>query len=307
MARSARRNRRSMSPEREPTRRRLRRSVCCATAAIRTRWRSCSICRAASPGVARAADRSDCRDEVAPRDLGDLCRTPITEFLCSVLLLAPIGLAITFGVMGVINMAHGEIVMTGAYVTFVVQEIIRASNPALFDYSLAIAIPLAFLVAGLVGILIERCIIRFLYGRPLETLLATWGLSLVLQQVVRTSDPSPGHRRPRPHYRQRADQGLADQRPRRGGRPRPSAPSQPFPARLSRPYPALPGFRPARPVPALAGERPRRPLSPNVCSPWRSNSTGCGPASSGSTPRDAAAVGPRAHPLDPLRASAPRP
>jgi urea transport system permease protein len=103
-----------------------------------------------------------------------------------VLLLAAIGLAITFGVMGVINMAHGEMVMIGAYVTFMVQEVIRARNPALFDYSLVIAVPLAFLVAGGVGILIERSIIRFLYGRPLETLLATWGLSLILQQAVRS-------------------------------------------------------------------------------------------------------------------------
>jgi urea transport system permease protein len=106
--------------------------------------------------------------------------------LGSVLALAAIGLAITFGVMGVINMAHGEMVMLGAYTTFVVQELIRARNPALFGYSLAIAIPLAFLVSGFVGILIERCIIRFLYGRPLDSLLATWGLSLILQQAVRT-------------------------------------------------------------------------------------------------------------------------
>jgi urea transport system permease protein len=106
--------------------------------------------------------------------------------LGSVLLLAAIGLAITFGVMGVINMAHGEMVMIGAYVTFVVQEVIRTSYPALFDYSLLIAVPLAFIVAGILGIIIERTIIRFLYGRPLETLLATWGLSLVLQQLVRT-------------------------------------------------------------------------------------------------------------------------
>ncbi len=106
--------------------------------------------------------------------------------LGSVLLLAAIGLAITFGVMGVINMAHGEMVMIGAYVTFVVQDTIRSHAPGLFDYSLAIAIPLAFVVAGSIGILIERCIIRFLYGRPLETLLATWGLSLILQQAVRT-------------------------------------------------------------------------------------------------------------------------
>jgi urea transport system permease protein len=106
--------------------------------------------------------------------------------LGSVLLLAAIGLAITFGVMGVINMAHGEMVMLGAYTTFVVQDIIRTSFPGLFDYSLLIAVPLAFLVAGAIGVLIERTIIRFLYGRPLETLLATWGLSLVLQQAVRT-------------------------------------------------------------------------------------------------------------------------
>jgi urea transport system permease protein len=104
-----------------------------------------------------------------------------------VLLLAAIGLAITFGVMGVINMAHGEMVMLGAYVTYVVQELIRNYNPGLFDYSLAIAIPLAFVFSGIVGILIERCIIRFLYGRPLETLLATWGLSLILQQAVRSA------------------------------------------------------------------------------------------------------------------------
>jgi urea transport system permease protein len=107
--------------------------------------------------------------------------------LGSVLLLAAIGLAITFGVMGVINMAHGEMVMLGAYTTFVVQEIIRTRYPGLFDYSLLIAVPLAFLVAGAIGVLIERSIIRFLYGRPLETLLATWGLSLVLQQAVRTA------------------------------------------------------------------------------------------------------------------------
>ncbi|MGO4386985.1 urea ABC transporter permease subunit UrtB [Microvirga sp. 2YAF29] len=106
--------------------------------------------------------------------------------LGSVLLLAAIGLAITFGTMGVINMAHGEMVMIGAYTTFVVQEIIRVNAPNLFGVSLFIAVPLAFLIAGSVGILIERTVIRFLYGRPLETLLATWGLSLMLQQGVRT-------------------------------------------------------------------------------------------------------------------------
>ncbi len=107
--------------------------------------------------------------------------------LGSVLLLAAIGLAITFGVMGIINMAHGEMVMLGAYTTFVVQEIIRAKAPSLFDWSLPIAIPLAFFVSALVGLVIERMIIRYLYGRPLETLLATWGVSLMLQQAVRSA------------------------------------------------------------------------------------------------------------------------
>ncbi len=106
--------------------------------------------------------------------------------LGSVLLLAAIGLAITFGVMGVINMAHGEMVMLGAYTTFVVQDVIRTSYPQLFEVSLLISIPLAFLVAGAVGVAIERGIIRWLYGRPLETLLATWGISLALQQTVRS-------------------------------------------------------------------------------------------------------------------------
>ena len=106
--------------------------------------------------------------------------------LGSVLLLAAAGLAITFGVMGVINMAHGEMVMLGAYTTFVVQEAIRTHAPGLFGASLFIAVPLAFLVSGAIGVLIERCMIRYLYGRPLETLLATFGLSLMLQQGVRT-------------------------------------------------------------------------------------------------------------------------
>ena len=106
--------------------------------------------------------------------------------LGSVLLLAAIGLAITFGVMGIINMAHGEMVMLGAYTTFVVQEWARTSHPAMLNYALAIAIPLAFLFTAAVGILIERLVIRHLYGRPLETLLATFGISLILQQAVRT-------------------------------------------------------------------------------------------------------------------------
>jgi urea transport system permease protein len=106
--------------------------------------------------------------------------------LGSVLLLAAIGLAITFGVMGVINMAHGEMVMLGAYTTYVVQETVRSVAPGLLDYSLAFSVPAAFLFTALVGVAIERGIIRWLYGRPLETLLATWGLSLILQQAIRT-------------------------------------------------------------------------------------------------------------------------
>jgi len=102
--------------------------------------------------------------------------------LGSVLLLAAIGLAITFGVMGVINMAHGEMIMLGAYTTYVVQLMM----PNAIDYSLWVAIPLAFLVSGSVGVLIERGVIRHLHGRPLETLLATFGISLILQQLVRS-------------------------------------------------------------------------------------------------------------------------
>ena len=101
--------------------------------------------------------------------------------LGSVLLLAAIGLAITFGVMGVINMAHGELIMLGAYTTYVVQQLLPSSH----EWSLLIAVPAAFLVSAFVGVLIERFVIRFLYGRPLETLLATFGVSLILQQAVR--------------------------------------------------------------------------------------------------------------------------
>ncbi len=107
--------------------------------------------------------------------------------LGSVLLLAAIGLAITFGVMGVINMAHGEMIMLGAYTTFLVQEIFRSVvSPELFGLYVLVSIPAAFFVAAAFGILIERGCIRFLYGRPLETLLATWGVSLILQQLVRS-------------------------------------------------------------------------------------------------------------------------
>ncbi len=105
--------------------------------------------------------------------------------LGSVLLLAALGLAITFGLMGIINMAHGELLMIGAYATYVVQTLFRTYLPAWFDWYLAAALPVAFAVAALVGIAMERGVIRFLYGRPLETLLATWGLSLILIQTVR--------------------------------------------------------------------------------------------------------------------------
>ncbi|HEX4276852.1 MAG TPA: urea ABC transporter permease subunit UrtB [Bryobacteraceae bacterium] len=100
----------------------------------------------------------------------------------SVLVLIAVGLAITFGVMGVINMAHGELMMLGAYTTYVVQLVM----PAHIGLSILVAIPAAFIVSGLVGVLMERTIIRFLYGRPLETLLATFGVSLILQQLVRS-------------------------------------------------------------------------------------------------------------------------
>ena len=102
--------------------------------------------------------------------------------LGSILVLAAIGLSVTFGIMGVINMAHGELMMLGAYTTYVVQQLM----PNAIGASLFVAMPAAFLVAGLVGIAIERGIVRRLYGRPLETLLATFGVSLVLQQAVRT-------------------------------------------------------------------------------------------------------------------------
>jgi len=139
-----------------------------------------------SEAVRNAAVRGIAAIETRLAILGALQNVWYGISLGSVLLLAAIGLAITFGVMGVINMAHGEMVMLGAYTTYGVQELIRTQAPALFGWSLAISIPCAFLVAGLMGVLIERFIIRFLYGRPLETLLATFGVSLVLQQGVRS-------------------------------------------------------------------------------------------------------------------------
>ncbi len=106
--------------------------------------------------------------------------------LGSILLLAALGLAITYGLMGVINMAHGELIMIGAYATWVVQGVFQKYLPGAFDLYLVAAVPVAFAVSAGVGAVLERSVIRFLYGRPLETLLATWGISLVLMQGVRT-------------------------------------------------------------------------------------------------------------------------
>ncbi|MDE2368041.1 MAG: urea ABC transporter permease subunit UrtB [Burkholderiales bacterium] len=106
--------------------------------------------------------------------------------LGSILMLAALGLAITYGLMGVINMAHGELMMIGAYATYVVQNAFRHYAPGAFDAYIVAAIPASFLASALVGAAMERTVIRWLYGRPLETLLATWGISLILMQVVRT-------------------------------------------------------------------------------------------------------------------------
>lgn len=105
----------------------------------------------------------------------------------SILLLASLGLAITFGLMGVINMAHGEFIMIGAYITYVVQNIFRAMLPeSMFDGYFIAAIFVSFFVTALLGVVLERVIIRHLYGRALDSLLVTWGISLILQQLVRS-------------------------------------------------------------------------------------------------------------------------
>ncbi|GAW92794.1 urea ABC transporter permease subunit UrtB [Calderihabitans maritimus] len=103
----------------------------------------------------------------------------------SILLLIALGLAITFGLMNVINMAHGELIMIGAYVTYVVQILFERYVPGSLDFYYLVAIPLSFLVSAFFGFLLERGLIRFLYGRPLDTLLATWGISLIFQQIAR--------------------------------------------------------------------------------------------------------------------------
>lgn len=120
---------------------------------------------------------------------GLLVRTVETVFqgasLASILLLMALGLAIVFGLMGVINMAHGELMALGAYSTFVVQNVFRARWPDRFDAYFVVALPVSFTVAALVGVILERGVIRRLYGRPLETLLLTWGASLIIQQGLR--------------------------------------------------------------------------------------------------------------------------
>jgi urea transport system permease protein len=105
--------------------------------------------------------------------------------LGSILILAALGLAITFGLMGVINMAHGEMIMLGAYGAYVVQNLFERFLPEYFDWYILAAIPVAFCFTFIVGMIVEQTVIRFLYGRPLETLLATWGISLLLIQTVR--------------------------------------------------------------------------------------------------------------------------
>ena len=104
----------------------------------------------------------------------------------SVLLISALGLAIVFGLMGVINLAHGELMMLGAYATFVVQNVFKLLGDPWFGLYIIVAIPVAFIVSAIVGLILERGAIRFLYGRPLETLLATWGISLILRQFVRS-------------------------------------------------------------------------------------------------------------------------
>jgi urea transport system permease protein len=134
--------------------------------------------RAAASEAVAAIDRS----ELLARIVRDLF---YGLSLGSVLLLAAIGLAVTFGLMRVINMAHGEMLMLGAYSTYVAQLLFQRYLPGALDWYLLLAVPLAFIVCMGIGMLLERSVIRFLYGRPLETLLSTWGISLILIQVVR--------------------------------------------------------------------------------------------------------------------------
>ena len=135
----------------------------------------------------KAALQSSLRSVEATLAWGDKLAAVFSGIsLGSILLLVALGLAITYGLMGVINMAHGELMMIGAYATYVVQGVFQKFLPGLFDWYLLAAVPVAFMAAALMGAALERGIIRFLYGRPLETLLATWGISLMLQQLVRS-------------------------------------------------------------------------------------------------------------------------
>jgi urea transport system permease protein len=146
--------------------------------------------RLAGDGAASPAEREAATAAIRKIERwGLLVRTVETAFqgasLASILLLMALGLAIVFGLMGVINMAHGELMALGAYSTFVVQNVFRARWPAHFDAYFVVALPVSFLVAALVGAALERGVIRRLYGRPLETLLLTWGASLIIQQGLR--------------------------------------------------------------------------------------------------------------------------
>src|SRR5688572_4900731 len=142
--------------------------------------------READAEIRAAAERA-IRSIDGTQRKGELAGAVFTGIsLGSVLLLAALGLAITYGLMGVINMAHGEFLMIGAYTTFVVQNLFRSYAPGALDWYLAAALPAAFATAFIVGVVIERTVVRYLYGRPLETLLATYGLSLLLIQATRT-------------------------------------------------------------------------------------------------------------------------
>jgi urea transport system permease protein len=135
----------------------------------------------------KAALRSSLREVEAALAWGDRLGALFSGIsLGSILLLVALGLAITYGLMGVINMAHGELMMIGAYATYVVQGLFQKYAPGAFDWYLLAAVPVAFMASALMGAALERGVIRFLYGRPLETLLATWGISLMLMQLVRT-------------------------------------------------------------------------------------------------------------------------
>jgi len=135
----------------------------------------------------RAAVAASLREVQAALQWGEKLGVLFTGMsLGSILLLAALGLAVTYGLMGVINMAHGELIMIGAYATYVVQGLFRTYFPDSFNSYLFVAIPVAFCVSAFVGAVIERLVLRHLYGRPLETLLATWGISLILIQGVRS-------------------------------------------------------------------------------------------------------------------------